>query len=93
MVNFSKITLEHFYPWKLCSSYVFAFARDIIIFLNLFGIGSSFSFGKTWILDRLGVVGGVKVNKPPRHTNCTTRLLYFDSELYATLLSFELASK
>jgi hypothetical protein len=67
--------------------------RDIIVLKKFFNTSSSSSFGKNWILDRLGVVGGMKVSKPPRHTNCTTRLLYFDFELDATLLSFELASK
>jgi hypothetical protein len=39
------------------------------------------------------VVRGVKVGKPAEHTNCTTRLLCFDFEFDATLLTFELASK
>jgi hypothetical protein len=35
----------------------------------------------------------MKVGKLARHTNYTTRLLCFDFEFDATLLSFELASK
>jgi hypothetical protein len=53
----------------------------------------SFSFGKTLISDRSGVIGGKKVDKPLGHTNCTTRLLHFDSKFDATLLSLKLASK
>ncbi len=93
MVNFSKITLKHFYPWKLCSSYVFAFAKDIVVLKKFFGNGLFSSFGKTWILNRSGVVGGVKVGKPPKHTNCTIRLLCFDSKFDATLLLFKFVSK
>jgi len=34
-INISKITLEHFYPWKLCS-YFSTLVRDIVIFKFFF---------------------------------------------------------
>jgi hypothetical protein len=40
-----------------------------------------------------GVIGGMKVNKPPEHTNCTIGLLCFDSKFNATLLLLKLASE
>jgi hypothetical protein len=33
----------------------------------------------------------MKVNKPPKHTNCTIGLLSFDSKFNATLLLLKLA--
>ncbi len=46
IVNFSKLTLEHFYPQKLCNPYVFALARNIIVFLDFLDSGLSSSLGK-----------------------------------------------
>jgi hypothetical protein len=91
MIDLSKITLEHFCPWKLCNLDVSKLTKDFIIFLNFFDNGLSSSFAKTWILDKLGVIGGMKVSKPPGHTNCTSGLLCFDLKFDVTLVLLKLA--
>jgi hypothetical protein len=58
IVNISKITFEHFYPWKLCSANVFTLVRDIIVFLDFFNNDLSFLFAKTWISNKLGASRG-----------------------------------
>jgi hypothetical protein len=36
MINILKITLEHFYPWKLCNPNLSTLARKIVIFFRFF---------------------------------------------------------
>jgi hypothetical protein len=59
-------------------------------FLDFFGNGLLSFSAKTWISDKSGAAGGMKVSKPPKHIDCITRLLRFDSEFDATLLPLKL---
>lgn len=88
-INFSWIILEHFYPWKLCSSKFSTLAKNIVCFFKLLQQWLNLHMAKCGF-HMLGVVERIKMKKTLKHTNCTVRLLCFNYDLESTLFLFKL---